>query len=115
MHSDMRYFTCKMPKFPVENTRQDVCNHVNNKICHAHKSKVMSRRNITSCENSSSRLLEIPQLVRKNFYFHGKLWHSTYMQIIYVTTCVHAWINEVIIEQYCILYSNVSIVIIFLP
>ena len=52
--------------YNIQNNLTDLCNHVNNKIFHACKSKVMSCGNVTSCEdamlhgNSTSHLVEIP-------------------------------------------------------
>ena len=77
-------------------------NHVNNKISHACKSKVMSLGNVTFHENAMSHqnftscLVKIPRLIScismPNIAF--------YTQNIYVATLVHTCRNKVIVERY---------------
>ena len=52
--------------------------------------------------NPKSRLVEIPNSSRGNYYFHCKLRHFTH-EISCVVMRVHVFRNEVIIEWYCIL------------
>ena len=78
----------------------DINTCVLNKISHMYKSKVMSRGNIMSHVNSTSRLVKIPHLISWKLSF-PQLILAIYMQnIVLPHMSTYVCRNEVIIEQY---------------